>query len=104
MRFVFPGLCLCVVLSAGCGGGTPTAPEDAGSVMESQQTQSLDQIRGFLESAAATGQIAYSELYGMDESLKAAGRPELLEDLNKVGSARGERAVKRAAEDMLAKL
>lgn len=104
MRTILRSLFVCLPLAALSGCGEEAVEVDPEQTVDAQlENRDLATIRDFLQSVAQTGEVATSGLYGMDESLKKAGKPELVDDLNKLGSARGDQA-KKIAEDMLKKL
>lgn len=95
---------LCCVLSVsflGCGGGGEPQTEE--TFEEEVVNQDESQIRSVLEDVANSGTVAVSSLYGLDKSLENLGKPELVDELNKIPTAKPEQA-KKIAQGILDKL
>ena len=92
------------LFGAGCGNDAETnADGEVVTVEDAQENQTLEDIEAFLKAVAQTGDVSYSQMYGMDESLRKLGKEDLIEDLNRLGQARGK-AAQDIAKDMLVKL
>ena len=87
----------------GCGGNA-TAPENAESVDVQQQNQDVESIKTALAPIAETGQVSHSGLYGLDESLKKAGKEDLVKELDKLGSTKNPEEAKKIAQGIIDKL
>lgn len=102
-RFTAGVVLATTVLMPGCGDSGGADGGGGQTIQEQQANRGLDDVRAFLQGVANSGDISFSEMYGMDQTLKDAGKPELVEDLNRLGQSRGERA-KKIANEMLQKL
>ena len=103
MRFALFSLIGLRVLAAGCG--EPAEPEidPSASTDTAQQNMDVVQIKSALEPIVESGEVSHSGLYGLDESLKKAGKEDLIPELNKLGSA-GPEDAKKIAKGIIDKL
>ncbi|MFI4850732.1 MAG: hypothetical protein ACIAZJ_16600 [Gimesia chilikensis] len=96
---------LCLALSllfTGCGGGEGTG-ETAPANQETPPTHDLSAVKSTLNDIAQSGEIN-SAFYGIPESLKEAGKPELAEEAEKLGSLKSPSQIKSAAKKLADKL
>ncbi len=106
MRNVSWTACLLAILAAlssvGCGGGTPAPPEKTGAVLAANADVAT--IKSRLAPIAKNGGVGASDIYGLDESLKKIGKPELVGELNKLMTTKDKEQIKQIAQGIIDKL
>lgn len=99
----FRYLVLCLIfgsLQLGCEGTTSTPSGATGDNYSSKQ--SLDEVKAKLFPIADTGKFGGSELMGVDTSLTAAGKPELVQKLKGLRlSANENEGNKKIAQEVI---
>ncbi len=108
MRMISGTACLLATVmalfSAGCGGGssTPPAVENTGAAQAANADVAT--IKSRLEPIAKNGGVGASDIYGLDESLKKIGKPELVGELNKLMTTKDKEQIKQIAQGIIDKL
>lgn len=96
-------LFLAIAGLSGCGGDGAASGDPGANTQEVQENRGAEELRPFFESVAETGTVAYSELMGIEQSLEKLGKPELMEEVNRMASSRPDQA-KQIAQSILEKL
>ena len=106
MMFLRCAALLLAVSLLGCGGGGSGAalPEGGQSGADKLAQQNIDQIKAKLQPIADSGVVGGSAIYGMDKSLKSAGKEALIPELDKLMKAKAPDQVKAIAKGMIEKL
>jgi hypothetical protein len=94
---------LIALSSAGCGGSTtPPSVENTGAAQAANADVAT--IKSRLEPIAKNGGVGASDIYGLDESLKKIGKPELVGELNKLMTTKDKEQIKKIAQGIIDKL
>lgn len=94
----------CVVV-CGCEAGGPSASvPDAATAMQNQSDESLDGLKKVLQQVKDSGSVSQSSFFGAEAALRAAGKADLIPQLNQIVAAASPEDRKSLASSLLGKL
>ncbi len=105
MRALSWTVCLFVLMSmlsvSGCSGGSTTPPSVENTGAAQAANADVATIKSRLAPIAKNGGVGASDIYGLDESLKKAGKPELVAELNKLMTTKDKEHIKKIAQGII---
>lgn len=89
----------------GCGAGGPAADStDAATRLQNQADDSLDNLKTILRQVKETGAVTPTSFFGTDAALQAAGKADLVPQLNQIVASGSADERKSLAAALLSKL